>query len=153
MAEKRHRGQLSKNCSIVNPLPVNRCIAGGQKHATLVRVSLYSAGKAQMGNGKLNNSELCSRQCDVTRTPYLPGVDHTMRSSRISWRCRVLWLDGTGCNEAYHGTRILVHLGSASLIFSQGIEPLLFFGGATLGCMGMYLCISISYFAHRLSHI
>jgi import inner membrane translocase subunit TIM23 len=69
-----------------------------------------------------------------------------MRSSRISWRCRVLWLDGTGCNEAYHGARMFFGLyGSASLILSQGIDPLLFFGGATLGCMGMYLCPSSSY--------
>jgi len=68
-----------------------------------------------------------------------------MRSSRISWRRRVLWLDGTGCNEAHHGARILVHIGSVSLIFSQGIDPLFFFSGATLGCMGMYLCPPSSY--------
>ena len=30
----------------------------------------------------------------------------------------------------------------ASFIFSQGIDPLLFFGGATLGCMGMFKCSS-----------
>lgn len=77
-----------------------------------------------------------------------------MRFSRISWRCRVLWLDGTGCNEAYHGARILVHIGSASFIFSQGIDPLLFFGGATLGCMGTNPNVSLAItLAHRLSHI
>jgi hypothetical protein len=82
----------------------------------------------------------------------LPGVDHTVRSGRISWRCRVLWLDGAGCNEAYHGAKMPVYLGSAPLMSSQGIDPLLFFGGATLGCMGVYLCPSSSYPAHRLSH-
>lgn len=79
-----------------------------------------------------------NRARDNVNSILFPGVDHTMRSSRISWRCRVLWLDGTGCNEAYHGARIPIHLDSTSLIFSQGIDPLLFFGGATLGCMGMY---------------
>ncbi len=61
-----------------------------------------------------------------------------MRAGRVSRRRRVLWLDGTGRNEAYYGARsILFHTRSASFIFPQGIDPLLFFGGATLGCMGM----------------
>ena len=68
-----------------------------------------------------------------------------MRSSGISWRCRVLWLDGIGCNEAYNGAKILAHIDSPSLTFSQGIDPLFFFSGATLGCMGMSLCPSGSY--------
>jgi hypothetical protein len=65
-----------------------------------------------------------------------------MRSGRISGWCRVLWLDGAGCNEAYHGARIPLYMGTPLFIFPQGIDPLLFFGGATLGCMGMYLCSS-----------
>jgi hypothetical protein len=72
-------------------------------------------GKRKWEMVSLNNSELCSRQCDQYSF-FLPGVDHTMRSSRISWRCRVLWLHGIGCDEAYHGARILVHIGSTSLI-------------------------------------
>jgi import inner membrane translocase subunit TIM23 len=72
----------------------------------------------------------------------LVGVDYTVRSGRISGRCRVLWFDGAGRNEAHHGARTPPHMGIASFIFPQGIDPLLFFGGATLGCMGMYLCSS-----------
>jgi hypothetical protein len=30
-----------------------------------------------------------------------------------------------------------------SLTFPQGIDPLLFFGGATLGCMGTYQRLSV----------
>lgn len=72
----------------------------------------------------------------------LLGDDHTVRSGRISRWCRVLWLDGAGRNEAHHGARFFFHMDAASFIFPQGIDPLLFFGGATLGCMGMYLGFS-----------
>ena len=72
----------------------------------------------------------------------LLGDDHTVRSGGISrWR-RILWLDGAGRNEAHHGARFSSHMDAASFILPQGIDPLLFFGGATLGCMGMYLCFS-----------
>jgi import inner membrane translocase subunit TIM23 len=49
----------------------------------------------------------------------------------------------------------LFHLGFASLMFSQGIDPLLFFGGATLGCMGMHCTYvpPVVTLAHRLSRV
>jgi hypothetical protein len=78
-----------------------------------------------------------------------------MRSSRISWRRRVFWLDGAGRNEAYRGARILAHIGVAAFILSQGIDPLFFFGGATLSCMGRFLSyvLSAGSLAHQSSHI
>ena len=68
----------------------------------------------------------------------LSGVDRTVRAGRASRRRSVLRLDGVGCNEAHHGARNRSMSVLASFISPQGIDPLLFFGGATLGCMGMF---------------
>ncbi len=78
-----------------------------------------------------------------------------MCTSRIGWRRSVLWLDGAGRNEAYHGARIPVHTGTAWLTFPQGIDPLLFFGGATMGCMGTYLYVhpSVSFADQLFSYL
>jgi len=76
----------------------------------------------------------------VTGTLFIffpSGADHTVRAGRVSWWRGVLWLDGVGRDEAHHGARSLLIARSAPFIFPQGIDPLLFFGGATLGCMGM----------------
>jgi hypothetical protein len=55
VAEKRPCSQLSEKCAILNPPQVDDCIAGQPEHTALVRVSCDSAGKAEVGNGKLNH--------------------------------------------------------------------------------------------------
>lgn len=61
-------------------------------------------GKRKWEMVSFSNLELLSGRCDQDSFS-LPGVDHTVRPGRISWRCRVLWLNGAGCNETYHGAR------------------------------------------------
>lgn len=139
--EEYRRDQLSEGRVIAHPPQVDGCIASGQGHAAVVRVSRHSARKAEMGNGMSSRDYVLGLR---NWPPCLfcfsvPGIDYAMRAGRISWRRSVLWLDGAGCNEAYHGMRNIVHARTVSFTFSQGIDPLLFFGGATLGCMGTYL--------------
>jgi mitochondrial import inner membrane translocase subunit TIM23 len=65
-----------------------------------------------------------------------------MRVGGISRWCGLLWIDGIRRNKTYHGASALFHMHSAPFTPPQGIDPLLFFGGATLGCMGTYPCPS-----------
>jgi mitochondrial import inner membrane translocase subunit TIM23 len=61
-----------------------------------------------------------------------------MRAGRFGGRCGLLWIDGIRCNEAYHGATAPCRSHTVPFTSPQGIDPLLFFGGATLGCMGTY---------------
>jgi len=90
------------------------------------------------------------------------GVDRAMRVGRVSGRRCVLWLDGARRNEAHHGASTPFCTRDTSFIIScaQGIDPIIFFGGATLGCMGMcrysscrFSCSqSFLVFRYRISH-
>ena len=41
------------------------------------------------------------------------------------------------------GANAPLSMRTMSLTFPQGIDPLLFFGGATLSCMGTYRCLLV----------
>jgi mitochondrial import inner membrane translocase subunit TIM23 len=69
---------------------------------------------------------------------HLSGVDGTMRAGRFGGWCGLLWIDGIRRNEAYHGATAPCRPHNVPFTSLQGIDPLLFFGGATLGCMGTY---------------
>lgn len=77
-----------------------------------------------MGDGKLYHHLPSYVSDNVTGMFFFfpfAGVDHTVRSGRVSWRCRVLWLDGARCNEAYHGARIVLHIGMHYLSFRRAL--------------------------------
>ena len=106
----------------------------------MVRVPGHSASKAEMGNGESSLSSFGV----VSESAWLGSVHY---SQALTIPCV---LGGLAGGAAYFGSMeldatkpIMVREISsmrvlASFISPQGIDPLLFFGGATLGCMGMF---------------
>lgn len=111
----------------------------------MVRLSRHSARKAEMGNGMFDI--FLMSESSFLR---LRGPDSAILFPQaLTIPCVLAGLAG---GAAYFGSMELdatkpvmvreafLITRSAPFIFPQGIDPLLFFGGATLGCMGMCRC-------------